>query len=318
MSFFRRFTASRPRLPRLTSALILLGFSLLVAGCNSVILDPAGPIAAKEKQLILISTALMLLVVMPVIILTLFFAFWYRSSNTRAHAMPNWAHSNAIEAVVWIVPLLIVITLGWLAWTTTHALDPYRPLASEEKTLEIDVVALDWKWLFVYPELNIATVNEVAFPIDTPVQFRVTSDTVMNSFFIPGLAGQIYAMAGMRTELHLIATRTGTFEGLSANYSGAGFSGMRFKALATTREGFDAWARKVASSGKPLDERAYEALASEKANSPVIQYAPGNPGLLVSLINKYRHTPPPEPTGETNQPGHASQTPPEPSEHATH
>ncbi|WP_370677980.1 ubiquinol oxidase subunit II [Pleomorphomonas sp. PLEO] len=289
---------SGPRFARLRSASILLGFTLLSAGCRFAVLDPSGPIAAKEKQLILISTALMLLVVVPVIILTLVFAFWYRASNTRANAMPNWAHSNAIEVVVWTVPLLIVITLGWLAWTTTHALDPYRPIEGNGKpTLEIDVVALDWKWLFIYPEQNIASVNEVAFPVDTPVHFKITSDTVMNSFFIPGLAGQIYAMAGMRTELSLIANKPGTFEGMSANYSGAGFSGMKFKALASSDADFEAWTRKVAASGHPLDEPTYADLAKQRENSPVIYYAPGNAGLLRSLIDKYRHTPPPEHTG---------------------
>lgn len=316
MPVSQRLSFLTSRLAPLGSALIVLGTGLLLAGCNSVILDPAGPIAAKEKQLILISTALMLLVVLPVIILTLFFAIWYRVSNTRAHAMPNWAHSNAIEVVVWTVPALIVLALGWLAWTTTHALDPYRPLEETGKpTLEIDVVALDWKWLFIYPEQNIASVNEVAFPIDRPVHFEITSDTVMNSFFIPGLAGQMYAMAGMRTELSLIANRPGTFGGLSANYSGAGFSGMRFTALATSDEEFDAWTRKVAAAGQPLDEAAYAELAKKRENSPVVYYAPGDPNLLVNLIKKYRHTPPPEPTGDKGA-DQVSETPP--AAHADH
>lgn len=297
-SFFKRPSPLKSRFTRLSSAFLLLGFALLSAGCRYTILDPSGPIAAKEKQLILIATALMLLVVLPVIILTVVFAFWFRASNTRANVMPNWAHSNAIEVVVWTVPLLIVITLGWLAWTTTHALDPYRPLEGNgKKTLEIDVVALDWKWLFIYPEQNIASVNEVAFPVDTPVHFRITSDTVMNSFFIPGLAGQIYAMAGMRTELSLIANKPGTFGGLSSNYSGAGFAGMRFNALATSDADFDAWTQKVAASSRPLDDTAFSDLAQKRENSPVVYYAPGNAGLLQSLIDKYRHTPPPEHTG---------------------
>ncbi len=317
-SFSKRLAPLKSGLSRLHAALVLLGFTLLSAGCRYPVLDPGGPIAAKEKQLILISTALMMLVVMPVIILTLFFAFWYRASNTRAHAMPNWAHSNAIEVVVWTVPLLIVITLGWLAWTTTHALDPYRPLEENgKKTLEIDVVALDWKWLFVYPEQNIASVNEVAFPIDRPVHFEITSDTVMNSFFIPGLAGQMYAMAGMRTELSLIASKPGTFGGLSANYSGAGFSGMRFNALATSEDDFEAWTRKVAAAGRPLDEAAYGELAKKRENSPVVYYAPGNPGLLMSLINKYRHTPPPDGAGETPS-EQTSQTTPDQSGQVEH
>lgn len=309
MSVIKRMMFSKSSLARLRSASIVLGSSLLMTGCKYAVLDPAGPIAAKEKELILISTGLMLLVVLPVIILTLVFAWWYRASNTRANAMPNWAHSNAIEVVVWTVPLLIVITLGWLAWTTTHALDPYRPIEENgKKTLEIDVIALDWKWLFVYPEQNIASVNEVAFPVDTPVHFKVTSDTVMNSFFIPGLAGQIYAMAGMRTELSLIANKPGTFGGLSANYSGAGFSGMRFNALATSDADFEAWTKKVAAANRPLDETAFADLAKTRDNSPVVYYAPGNPGLLQSLIDKYRKTPPPEHPGNTPQAQNMSQS----------
>lgn len=297
VSVIESLRRARSVLTRLRSASMVLCLALLTAGCRFPILDPSGPIAAREKQLILISTALMLLVVVPVIVMALLFAYLYRASNKRPHSMPDWARSNAIEAVVWIVPLLIVVALGSLAWTTTHALDPYRALEHDGETLEIDVVALDWKWLFVYPEQNIASVNEVVFPVDTPVHFNITSDTVMNSFFIPGLAGQIYAMAGMRTELSLIASEPGTFGGMSANYSGAGFSGMRFKALATSPDEFEAWTRKVAASGRPLDEAAYERLAREKANAPVIHYAPGNPNLLQSLIDKYRHTPPPKTTG---------------------
>ncbi|MCM5557093.1 ubiquinol oxidase subunit II [Pleomorphomonas sp. JP5] len=297
MSVIESLRRARSLLTRVGSASMVLCLALLAAGCRFPVLDPSGPVAAREKQLILISTALMLLVVVPVIVMALLFAYLYRASNKHPRSMPNWAHSNAIEAVVWIVPLLIVIALGSLAWTSTHALDPYRALEHDGETLEVDVVALDWKWLFIYPKQNIASVNEVVFPVDTPVHFNITSDTVMNSFFIPGLAGQIYAMAGMRTELSLIASKPGTFGGMSANYSGAGFSGMRFKAVATSPDEFEAWTREVASSGRPLDAAAFDKLADEKANAPVIHYAPGNPNLLQSLIDKYRHTPPPKETG---------------------
>jgi cytochrome o ubiquinol oxidase subunit II len=303
VSVIRHLKAYAAFLTRLRSALIFLGFALLTAGCRYAVLDPRGPIAAKEKELIIISTALMLLVVLPVIILTIVFAFWYRASNKRAKPMLDWAHSNAIEAVVWGVPLLIVMVLGTLAWTTTHALDPYRPLEENgKKTLEIDVIALDWKWLFVYPEQNIASVNEVVFPVDRPVRFEVTSDSVMNSFFIPGLAGQIYAMGGMQTRLSVIAHEPSSFVGRSTNYSGAGFSDMRFKAEAVSDADFDAWTRKVAATNRPLDAGAYAELAKPSIKNPVSYYAPGNPGLLQSLIDKYRHTPPPD------QPGTAAAT----------
>lgn len=293
MSVFRRLRPTPTVLRRLRAASFTVAVALLSAGCRFTVLDPKGPIAAREKELILISTGLMLIVVIPVIVLTIVFAYWYRASNARAKSLPDWARSDAIEAVVWGVPLLIVIVLGSLAWTTTHALDPYRPLAADDKTLVIDVVALDWKWLFVYPEQNVAAVNEVALPVGTPVRFEITSDAVMNSFFIPGLAGQIYAMAGMRTELGVIADEAGTFDGLSANFSGAGFSGMKFKALAMSRADFDAWIGKVREAGRPLDAAAYADLAKPSSNNPVAYYAPGSPALLQSLVDKYRNAPPP-------------------------
>jgi cytochrome o ubiquinol oxidase subunit II len=284
----------RARKNRIKFAVMSLAVAILLGGCKLTLLDPKGPVGLDERNLILIATALMLIVVIPVIVLTLVFAWWYRASNAKATYLPKWAHSSAIEAVVWGVPLMIIIVLGWLAWTTTHQLDPYRPLAAKDKTLVIDVVALDWKWLFVYPDKHIATVNEVAFPVGTPVEFHVTSDSVMNSFFIPGLAGQIYAMAGMQTKLSLIASEAGTFDGMSANYSGAGFSGMKFKALALPKKDYDAWVAKVRAKGKPLDAPSYAALAKPSSDNPAAYYAPADPGLFQGLIGKYmgtsRHT----------------------------
>lgn len=209
-------------------------------------LDPARPegqVGIEQKNLILIATGLMLLVVIPVIIMTLAFAWKYRASNKAATYTPDWSHSTKIEAAVWIIPILIIIALGYVTYHSTHKLDPYRPLDSDVKPVQIDVVALDWKWLFIYPEQGIATVNKIVFPANTPVNFRVTSDAVMNSFFIPGLGGQIYAMAGMTTKLHLIANENDEFDGISANYSGAGFTGMKFKLLPPPR--------KTSTSGSP-------------------------------------------------------------------
>ncbi len=215
---------------------------LLLASCrNAVLLNPGGAVGAQEKSLIITAALLMLIVVVPVIVLTLVFARKYRATNEKARYDPRWAHSAKIEAVVWLVPLAIVITLGVITWQSSHKLDPFRPLESGAKPLTIEVVSLDWKWLFLYPEQGIASVNQVAFPSNVPVTFEVTSDSVMNSFFIPQLGSQIYSMAGMKTEVHLIADRPGIYDGMSANFSGAGFSHMSFKALAVSEKQFEDW-----------------------------------------------------------------------------
>src|ERR1700712_5606241 len=183
--------------------------TLFLSGCKMELLDPKGSVGMAEKDLILTATYAMLIVVVPVIFLTLFFAWKYRESNTSATYMPKWAHSTKIVIVMWLVPSLIIFYLGILTYKSTHALDPYKPLVSEVTPITVEVVALDWKWLFIYPELGIATVNQIEFPVGTPVNFKITSDSVMNSFFIPQLGGQIYAMAGMQTKLHLIADEAG-------------------------------------------------------------------------------------------------------------
>jgi cytochrome o ubiquinol oxidase subunit 2 len=266
---------------------------VLLSGCQGGILDPRGPIAADEKSLILTATGLMLLVVVPVIILTLVFAWKYRASNTNAVYAPKWAHSTRIEAVVWLIPCVIVLFLATLTWKTTHQLDPYRPIASAQKPIKVEVVALNWKWLFIYPDLNIATVNQLVFPKDVPVNFRITSDAAMNSFFIPQLGGQIYAMAGMQTKLHLVAAEAGSYDGFSANYSGAGFSGMKFKAIATdTPAEFDQWVAKVRAAGQTLDAAAYRQLALPSQNVQVRYYSAATPQLFDAVAHKYMAGPP--------------------------
>ncbi|TDR78433.1 ubiquinol oxidase subunit II [Paludibacterium purpuratum] len=275
---------SPPRLLRWLSPFALA----LLSGCQGGILDPKGRIAADEKSLIITATLLMLLVVVPVIVLTLVFAWKYRASNANATYTPKWAHSTKLEVVVWLIPIVIVSFLAVLTWRTTHQLDPYRPLSSDKKPVKIEVVALNWKWLFIYPELNIATVNQIAFPKDVPVDFRITSDTVMNSFFIPQLGGQIYAMAGMQTQLHLIADEAGTYKGFSANYSGAGFSGMKFDAVATsTPADFDKWVAQVRANAKPLDVDAYRRLAVPSENHAVAYYVAPTPQLFDAVVHKY-------------------------------
>ncbi|WP_241054175.1 ubiquinol oxidase subunit II [Achromobacter xylosoxidans] len=261
-----------------------VGAVMLLGGCNMEILSPKGDIGAQEKTLLFTATGLMLLVVIPVIIMILTFAWKYRASNTKADYQPKWAHSTAIEVVVWTVPCIIVAILAVITWRSTHALDPYKPLVSEHKPVTIEVVSLDWKWLFIYPEYDIATVNEIAFPVDVPVNFRITSASVMNSFFIPQLGSQIYSMAGMETKLHLNAREPGTYAGISANYSGAGFSGMRFKAIATSQEGFDDWVRQAKASGTALTPAVYQELTKRSEHNPVAKYASVPPSMFDYIL----------------------------------
>ena len=277
---------TKKRYPRLLGFLPLFGM-LLLGGCKWTLLDPVGQVGVEERNLIITATLLMLLVVVPVILMTLIFAWKYRASNKNATYAPKWSHSTKIEVVIWTVPILIIIALGVITYKSTHALDPYRPLESDVKPVTIEVVALDWKWVFIYPEQGIATVNKIVFPANTPVNFRITSDSVMNSFFIPGLGGQIYAMAGMTTKLHLIANKNAEMDGISANYSGAGFTGMKFKAIATSEEDFNAWVAEVKASPKQLDNAEYAALEKPSENNPVELYSTVTPNLFQLIIDKY-------------------------------
>ncbi len=273
---------------RWLSGLMVLGFTFLLSGCQMGVLAPAGSVGAAEKNLIITATLVMLVVVIPVIFLTLFFAWRYRAANTAATYAPTWSHSRRLEAVVWAIPCVIILFLGVLTWTTTHDLDPYKPLVSKTKPLPIEVVALDWKWLFIYPTLGIATINQIAFPVGTPLEFRITSDTVMNSFFIPRLGSQIYAMAGMQTQLHLIADKPGVFPGLSANFSGRGFSDMDFKAIATTDAKFGDWVAKVRAAPAQLDQADYDKVAAPSVKNPVTYFAHVQNGMFGDIIAKYR------------------------------
>lgn len=279
------------RIVRRFSPLSLL---LLLPGCHLALLDPQGSVGIQERNLILTATWVMLIVVVPVIVLTLFFAWRYRASNPKAAYRPEWSHSRTVEAVVWAVPAMIVLFLAVLTWRTTHTLDPYRPLPAEAAgaaPLDIDVVSLDWKWLFIYPKLGVASVNQLAMPVGTPVDFHITSDTVMNSFFIPELGSQVYSMAGMVTQLHLIADRRGDFPGMSANFSGPGFSDMTFDARAMTKGGFAAWVRRARRSAAHLDAAAYKALEAPSRANKVTYYSQVAPGLFGSIVTKYDDAP---------------------------
>ena len=270
-------------------AFLLIATAGLLSGCDMALMSPKGQVGLEQRSLILTALGLMLIVVIPVIIMAVAFSRKYRASNTNATYTPDWSHSNKIEVVVWTVPVIIVAILAVITWNTSHDLDPYKPLESNVKPIQVDVISLDWKWLFVYPELGIASVNELAFPVNTPVNFRITSDSVMNSFFIPQLGGQIYAMPGTQTKRHLIANEAGQFKGVSGSYSGAGFSGMKFKAIATLDQaGFDAWVAKVKESPKLLSTMGeFDALAEQSQNHPVEYFASADPKLFVNVINKF-------------------------------
>jgi len=266
----------------------------LLGGCNFVVLHPAGDIALQQRDLVVISTVLMLLIIIPVMILTVLFAWRYRESNESASYDPDWDHSTHLELVIWAAPLLIIICLGALTWMGTHLLDPYRPLdriavdtvaPADTKPLEVDVVALDWKWLFIYPEQGIATVNELAAPVDRPINFRITSSSVMNSFYIPALAGQIYAMAGMETKLHAVINEPGSYQGFSANYSGAGFSGMRFPFYGMTARDFEAFVANAKAEGGELSSPVYLELERPSENEPARRFAAVDPNLFKAILN---------------------------------
>jgi len=260
---------------------------LALGGCSNLeLLDPKGDIGAQEKHLILLALGLMLLVVIPVIVLTLAFAWRYRASNTKATYAPKWAHSTAIEVVVWTIPCVIVAFLAVLIWRTTHSLDPYKPLESEVAPVKVEVVALDWKWLFIYPDYGVATVNRLAVPVDTPIDFELTSASMMNSFFIPQLGSQIYAMAGMQTQLHLIVDTPGTYAGRSSAFSGPGFSDMHFDTVATSRADFDAWVQAAKAAPATLDDATYKLLEQPSVKAPVTTYAGVAPGLFDSIVSR--------------------------------
>jgi cytochrome o ubiquinol oxidase subunit 2 len=259
----------------------------LLGGCSMVLFDPKGDIGVQEKNLILIALGLMLLVVIPVIALTLYFAWRYRESNTKAKYAPTWAHSTAIEIVVWTIPCIIVATLAVLIWKTTHSLDPYKPLESNVKPVRVEVVALNWKWLFIYPDYGVASVNQLALPVDTPVDFRLTAESLMNSFFIPQLGSQVYAMSGMQTQLHLIANSEGTYAGRSSAFSGPGFSDMDFNTVVTSRGEFDAWVAHAKASPKALDVAAYDVLQQPSRKNAVTLYSNVAPGLFDGIVYQY-------------------------------
>jgi cytochrome o ubiquinol oxidase subunit 2 len=260
---------------------------LPLAACQRAgVLDPQGPIASAERLLLINSTAIMLVVVVPVIVATLAFAWWYRSSNPRATRSLDEAYEGRVEFVVWSIPALTVILLGGVIWIGSHQLDPRVPIPAKVDPLRVEVVALDWKWLFIYPDQSVAAVNQLVIPTGTPVEFRLTSATVMNSFFVPQLGSQVYAMGGMITHLNLLADEPGEYPGFSAMFSGDGFSDMRFIAKAVRPGDFKAWLEQVHDTGSDLDETSYADLAKPSQNVSPTTYRSVEPKLFERILDQ--------------------------------
>jgi len=265
----------------LSTALVLL------AGCERAVLDPAGDIARQQRDIIMISTGLMLLIIVPVIILIVLFAWRYRKGGKGTYD-PQFDHSTTLELAIWSAPLLIIIALGALTWSSTHLLDPFRPLAAKDapKPLVVQVVSLDWKWLFIYPEEGIATVNELALPVDREVRFDLTSTNMMNTFYAPTLAGMIYTMPGMRSQLHAVLRRPVEDEGYSANYSGPGFSYMRFRLRGLDAAGYRQWVDEARTSGRPLALDSYRELVKPSERVPVMRFAGIDRDLFRRIVER--------------------------------
>ncbi|WP_256326348.1 ubiquinol oxidase subunit II [Sphingomonas sp. NFR15] len=259
---------------------------LMLPGCAGGVLDPRGPVSAAEKLILLNSLAIMLAIVIPTIIGTLAVAWWFRASNTRARYRPSWSYSGRIELVTWSIPAMVVLLLGGIGWVGSHDLDPPKPLVSKTEPITVQVVSLDWKWLFIYPDLGIASVNRLVVPSGTPISFQLTSATVMNSFFVPQLGGQIYTMAGMTTRLHLQADRPGSYQGLSAQFSGDGFSRMRFTVDAVPDAQFARWAAQAKGGAPVLDAASYAALREPSQGLAPFTYGAVAPGLFDAIVGQ--------------------------------
>jgi cytochrome o ubiquinol oxidase subunit 2 len=270
-------------------SLVTLSLLALLGGCGATVLSPIGPVGAAERTILLDAVAIMLAIVVPTIVATLAFAWWFRAGNTRARHLPTWQYSGQLELLVWSVPALVVLFLGGIAWISSHALDPAQPLTSAVKpapqTLEVEVVSMDWKWLFIYPEQQVASINRLVVPTGVPLHLRVTSATVMNVFFVPRLGSQIYSMSGMATQLNLQADQPGTFPGLSANFSGDGFSDMAFSLQAVDSGKFASWVAEAKTAGNLLDDNAYRQLLRQSQNIQPYTYRAVEAGLFNRIVS---------------------------------
>lgn len=287
-------TGSAPRKTWRAAASGLL--AALTLGACSGVLDPVGPVGRDDANILIVSTIIMLAIVIPTILMAFWMAWRYRASNTKAEYLPNWSYSGRIEAVVWSIPILTIMFIGGVIWIGSYRLDPFRPLPSKTPPLEVQVVALDWKWLFIYPQQGVATVNQLVVPAGTPVNFSITSASVFNVFFVPRLGSMIYAMPGMVSQLHLQADRPAELFGESAHFSGDGFSDMQFKVHSVPADQFAAWVQSAKGGGAALDQAAYAALARQSQNVPPTVYSTIDPQLFQAVATqKIPPAPGPEP-----------------------
>jgi cytochrome o ubiquinol oxidase subunit II len=286
----------------------LAGASLLAAGCDRGLMDPVGPVASAEKTILINSTAIMLAIIIPTMIATIAFAWWFRRGNTKATYRPDWEYSGAVELVVWAIPAMTVMLLGGIAWIGSHDLEPSKPLKSAAPPINVEVVSLDWKWLFIYPDQGIATVNQLVVPAGTPVSFRLTSATVWNAFFVPQMGTMIYTMPRMTTRLNLQADRQGVYEGLSSHFSGDGFPGMQFKVHALPPGQFAMWAQGARGRGATLDAAGYAQLEKPSSYVKPMTYGAVAPALFDAIVAN--RLPPPIAPRTTPPAMHVSPQPP--------
>jgi cytochrome o ubiquinol oxidase subunit 2 len=283
-SFARHGESRRIQLKLMARVLFLTGFVLIASACNRGILDPVGPVGQAEKTILINSTAIMLAIVIPTMLATVAFAWWFRRGNKKAKYLPDWEYSGSIEMVVWGIPVLTIMLLGGITWIGSHALDPAKPLDSPVKPVKVQVVSLDWKWLFIYPEQGVATVNQLVVPAGTPINYQLTSATVWNVFSVPQFGTMIYTMPRMTTRLNLQADRPGIYDGMSAHFSGDGFPGMQFKAHVLPPQQFAAWAQGARGKGGPLDGRAYAELSKPSSYVKPATYGAVAPGLFDAIV----------------------------------
>ena len=307
-----RPSLEKPFAPRLLALVTSLGSSTFLGGCEPGVLDPMGPVGRAQEQILIDSALIMLAIIGPTIVATLTFAWWFRSGNSRARRLPNWAYSGRIELVTWGVPSLTIILLGGVAWVGSHDLDPARPLPSKVSATEVQVVSLDWKWLFILPVQRIASINELVVPAGVPIHFRMTSASVMNAFFVPQLGSMIYVMNGMASELNLQADQPGTFRGISSHFSGDGFSDMHFDVRALDREDFAGWVAAARKRGPVLDGARYRQLAEQSTRLPTNTFSGVDPALFQQIVSQ-QLPPGPGPAasggGQAGQPAQAASAP---------
>jgi cytochrome o ubiquinol oxidase subunit 2 len=265
---------------------VVAPLALLLTACHWAVLDPRGPVGQANRTILIDSLAIMLAIGVPTILATFAFAWWFRASNTRARYRPDWEFSGAIELVVWAIPAMVIILLGGVAWIGSHELDPGKPLSEREAPVDIQVISLDWKWLFIYPQEGIASVNQLVVPAGVPLRFSLTSASVWNVFFVPQLGSMIYTMNGMRTQVNLKADEIGTLQGLSAHFSGDGFSDMQFAVRAVTADEFAAWVKATRGVGPTLDGAAYTALARQSTNLPPSTFGAVTPELFAQVVRQ--------------------------------